>query len=180
MAKCVECSTDVVQIGGGFCSDAQESFEGDALDLMLRMLTKETAKQAYEEAGVGPEDIDVVELHDCFTSNEILLYNALGLCEGGDLERFVMEDENSYGGKVVVCPSGGLLAKGHPMAVALNDAMSRARYEFRWEDQYRLTLDPARARRFREASLRKKQDPSARCCTMCGPDFCAMKITQGI
>ncbi len=70
------------------------------------------------------------------------------------------------------------LAKGHPMAVALNDAMSRARYEFRWEDQYRLTLDPERARRFREASLSSKEDPSARCCTMCGPDFCAMKITQ--
>ncbi len=72
------------------------------------------------------------------------------------------------------------LAKGHPMAIALNNAMSKARYEFRWEDQYRLTLDPARSRRFREASLGDKQDPSARCCTMCGPDFCAMKITQEI
>jgi phosphomethylpyrimidine synthase len=72
------------------------------------------------------------------------------------------------------------LAKGHPMAVVLNDAMSKARYEFRWEDQYRLTLDPARARRFRETSLAHKQDHSARCCTMCGPDFCAMKITQDI
>jgi phosphomethylpyrimidine synthase len=72
------------------------------------------------------------------------------------------------------------LAKGHPMAIALNDAMSKARYEFRWEDQYRLTLDPERARRFRETSLGNKEDPSARCCTMCGPDFCAMKITQDI
>jgi acetyl-CoA C-acetyltransferase len=108
-------STDVVLLGGGFCSDVQKSLEGDALDLMLRILSQETAKQAYENAGVGPDDIDVVELHDCFTSNEILLYNALGLCEGGDLQRFVMEDQNSYGGKVVVCPSGGLLAKGHPL-----------------------------------------------------------------
>ena len=72
------------------------------------------------------------------------------------------------------------LAKGHPMAVQLNDAMSKARYEFRWEDQYRLTLDPERARRFREASLAKKKGSSAHCCTMCGPDFCAMKITQDI
>ena len=72
------------------------------------------------------------------------------------------------------------LAKGHPMAVAYNDAMSQARYEFRWEDQYRLSLDPERARRFREASLANKEDASTRCCTMCGPDFCAMKITQDI
>ena len=72
------------------------------------------------------------------------------------------------------------LAKGHPMAITLNDAMSKARYEFRWEDQYRLTLDPERSRRLREASLDAGQDPSARCCTMCGPDFCAMKITQEI
>jgi phosphomethylpyrimidine synthase len=72
------------------------------------------------------------------------------------------------------------LAKGHPMAIALNDAMSKARYEFRWEDQYNLSLDPERARRFRETSLGNKEDPSARCCTMCGPDFCAMKITQDI
>ena len=72
------------------------------------------------------------------------------------------------------------LAKGHPMAIALNNAMSMARYEFRWEDQYHLTLDPQRARRFRESSLGDKEDPSARCCTMCGPDFCAMKITQDI
>ncbi len=72
------------------------------------------------------------------------------------------------------------LAKGHPMALALNHAMSKARYEFRWEDQYRLSLDPARARRFRETSLAHKEDPSSHCCTMCGPDFCAMKITQEI
>jgi acetyl-CoA C-acetyltransferase len=108
-------SSDVTLIGSGFCSDKQEFFEGDRLDLLLRALSKATAKQAYENAGVGPEDIDVIELHDCFTSNEIMLYNALGLCDEGDMERFVMNNENTYGGQVVICPSGGLLSKGHPL-----------------------------------------------------------------
>ncbi len=71
------------------------------------------------------------------------------------------------------------LAKGHPMAVAWNNAMSEARYDFRWEDQYRLALDPETARRYREESF-PKDGTSDRCCTMCGPDFCAMKITQEI
>ncbi|MBF0122526.1 MAG: phosphomethylpyrimidine synthase ThiC [Candidatus Omnitrophica bacterium] len=71
------------------------------------------------------------------------------------------------------------LAKGHPMAIAWNDAMSRARFNFRWEDQYRLALDPDQARRYREESF-PKEATSDRCCTMCGPDFCAMKISQEI
>ena len=70
---------------------------------------------AYESAGVGPDDIDVIELHDCFTSNEIITYTALGLCDMADAEQFVLEGQNTYGGKVVVNPSGGLLAKGHPL-----------------------------------------------------------------
>ena len=71
------------------------------------------------------------------------------------------------------------LAKGHPMAIAWNNAMSRARFNFRWEDQYRLALDPDLARRYREESF-PKEASSNRCCTMCGPDFCAMKISQEI
>ena len=73
------------------------------------------AKQAYEQAGVGPQDIDVVELHDCFTANEILTYEALGLCKEGEAEKFIWDGANTYGGKVVTNPSGGLLSKGHPL-----------------------------------------------------------------
>jgi phosphomethylpyrimidine synthase len=69
------------------------------------------------------------------------------------------------------------LAKGHPMAIAWNDAISEARYAFRWEDQYRLTLDPEKARRFREDAL-PKADKAGHYCTMCGPNFCSMKLTQ--
>jgi acetyl-CoA acetyltransferase len=107
--------TDVRLIGKGVCSDRAEFLSGDPLDVMFRALSRESANQAYEDAGVGPDDIDVVELHDCFTSNEMITYGALGLCKDEDIERFVFDDQNTYGGKVVVCPSGGLLAKGHPL-----------------------------------------------------------------
>lgn len=101
--------------GSGFCSDKAEFFESDALDVSFRGLSRLAAKQAYDEAGVSPCDIDVIELHDCFTSNEIITYSALGLCDESDMEEFVLTGNNTYGGKVVIGPSGGLLAKGHPL-----------------------------------------------------------------
>jgi acetyl-CoA C-acetyltransferase len=107
--------SSVQLIGQGVCSDSQEYFESNVLDVMFRALSRDAANMAYEDAGLGPKDIDVVELHDCFTSNEILTYSALGLCADSDMEKFVMEGRNSYGGDVVVCPSGGLLSKGHPL-----------------------------------------------------------------
>ena len=69
----------------------------------------------YDKAGIGPEDVDVVELHDCFTANELLTYEALGLCKEGEAEKFIWEENNTYGGKFVTNPSGGLLSKGHPL-----------------------------------------------------------------
>lgn len=107
--------SDIQLIGKGSCSDRAEYFEGDVMDVMFRGVSREAANMAYESAGVGPSDIDVIELHDCFTSNEIITYTALGLCDMADAEQFVLEDQNTYGGKVVVNPSGGLLAKGHPL-----------------------------------------------------------------
>jgi acetyl-CoA C-acetyltransferase len=108
-------SGGVALVGHGFLSDKSEYFAGDRLDVMFRALSRDAARQAYERSGLGPGDLDVIELHDCFTSNEIATYSALGLCDDGDLGRFVMEDENTYGGRVVVNPSGGLLSKGHPL-----------------------------------------------------------------
>jgi sterol carrier protein 2 len=78
-------------------------------------LSRNAALSVYEQAGIGPEDIDVVELHDCFTTNELLSYEALGLTPEGTAERFVWDGDNTYGGKVVTNPSGGLLSKGHPL-----------------------------------------------------------------
>ena len=107
--------SDIQLIGKGSCSDRAEYFEGDVMDVLFRGVSREAANMAYESAGVGPDDIDVIELHDCFTSNEIITYTALGLCDMADAEQFVLEGQNTYGGKVVVNPSGGLLAKGHPL-----------------------------------------------------------------
>lgn len=78
-------------------------------------MAKAAGRQVYEAAGIGPEDVDVVELHDCFTANELLTYEALGLCPEGGAEKFIWDEDNTYGGKVVTNPSGGLLSKGHPL-----------------------------------------------------------------
>jgi sterol carrier protein 2 len=78
-------------------------------------MAREGAKKVYDQAGIGPEDVDVVELHDCFTANELLTYEALGLCKEGEAEKFIWDGDNTYGGKYVTNPSGGLLSKGHPL-----------------------------------------------------------------
>ena len=86
---------------------------------MIKMVGYDMAvlagKKVYEQAGLGPSDVQVVELHDCFTSNEILTYEALGLCKEGEAEKFIWDGDNTYGGKFVTNPSGGLLSKGHPL-----------------------------------------------------------------
>lgn len=100
------------EMGSDIASDLDPPNVPDALS---RAATRRTAERAYARAGVGPQDIDVAELHDCFVSNELLSYASLGFCAEQDLERFVVEGRNTYGGQVVVCPSGGLLSKGHPL-----------------------------------------------------------------
>jgi len=87
----------------------------DMMQLVGYDMTKAAARQVYEAAGVGPEDIDVIELHDCFAQNELITYEALGLCAEGDAEKFVEDGDNTYGGRFVTNPSGGLLSKGHPL-----------------------------------------------------------------
>ena len=72
------------------------------------------------------------------------------------------------------------VAKGHPGARARDDAMSKARFEFRWEDQFNLGLDPDTARSFHDETLPKQAAKTAHFCSMCGPHFCSMKITQDI
>jgi acetyl-CoA acetyltransferase len=78
-------------------------------------MAQDAARQVYEAAGIGPQDIDVAELHDCFAHNELISYEALGLCPVGGAEKFVCDGDNTFGGKVVTNPSGGLLSKGHPL-----------------------------------------------------------------
>lgn len=78
-------------------------------------MTAAAAKEVYEASGIGPEDVDVVELHDCFTANELITYEGLGLTPEGTAEKFIEDGDNTYGGKYVTNPSGGLLSKGHPL-----------------------------------------------------------------
>ncbi len=87
----------------------------DMMQLVGVDMTRKAAQQVYESAGIGPDDVDVVELHDCFAHNELLTYEALGLCAEGEGERFVDAGDNTYGGSFVTNPSGGLLSKGHPL-----------------------------------------------------------------
>ena len=107
--------SDITLAGKGWGSDRASYFNGDVLDVMFQALSRDAANDAYEDAGIGPQDIDIIELHDCFATNELATYVALGLCETDDLNAFVARGDNSYGGRIVVNPSGGLLAKGHPL-----------------------------------------------------------------
>jgi acetyl-CoA acetyltransferase len=97
-------------------TDGPETFNAhDMREVVGTSMAKKAANQVYEAAGIGPEDINVVELHDCFAHNELITYEALGLCGRGEAGKFVDDGDNTYGGKYVTNPSGGLLSKGHPL-----------------------------------------------------------------
>jgi sterol carrier protein 2 len=97
-------------------TDFASSFDGASMMQVIGYdMSKDAARQVYESAGLGPADIDVIELHDCFTPNELITYEALGLCEEGGAERYIRDGGNTYGGTHVTNPSGGLLSKGHPL-----------------------------------------------------------------
>ena len=97
-------------------TDYESTFsEKDMMQLVGYDMTKEAAKNVYQQAGVDVKDVDVVELHDCFAHNELITYEALGLCEEGEAQKFVQDGDNTFGGKFVTNPSGGLLSKGHPL-----------------------------------------------------------------
>ncbi len=97
-------------------TDFPSTFEEKSMIKMIGYdMAKAAAKKVYDQAGIGPEDVDVVELHDCFTANELLTYEAIGLCKEGEAEKFIWDGDNTYGGRFVTNPSGGLLSKGHPL-----------------------------------------------------------------
>ncbi len=99
-----------------FSTDRPETFEsGDMRYLVGYGMSKAAADAVYEQAGVSPQEVDLVELHDCFAQNEVISYEALGLCAEGGAAQFVADGQNTYGGRVVTNPSGGLLSKGHPL-----------------------------------------------------------------
>lgn len=101
-------------IGQAIATDTELSW-ADPIALSGAAMTRQAAESVYSQAGLGPQDVDVIELHDCFTPNEIFTYEGLGLCNEGEATKLVEKGDNTYGGKFVVNPSGGLMSKGHPI-----------------------------------------------------------------
>ena len=107
---------DVFIAGQAMTTDLPSTFAAqDMMRLVGYDMTRSAAEQVYAQTGIGAENLDVVELHDCFAHNELITYEALGLCPEGGAARFIADGDNTYGGKIVTNPSGGLLSKGHPL-----------------------------------------------------------------
>lgn len=107
---------DVFIAAQAMTTDRASTFEAnDMMRLVGYEMSREAADKVYQQSGIGPDELDVIELHDCFAHNELITYEALGLCPEGGADKFIREGDNTYGGKVVTNPSGGLLSKGHPL-----------------------------------------------------------------
>jgi sterol carrier protein 2 len=111
--------------------------EKSCIKMVGQDLTKKAARQVYQQAGLGPENVDVVELHDCFSCNEMITYEGLGLCSEGKGGEFVDSGANTYGGKVVVNPSGGLISKGHPLGATGLAQCAELNWQLRGEAEKR-------------------------------------------
>lgn len=103
-------------VGQSMVTDMRSTFDSHtARDLVGADMSRKAAEAVYEQAQIGPADIDVIELHDCFSANELLTYEALGLAAVGEGHHLVDSGDTTYGGRWVVNPSGGLISKGHPL-----------------------------------------------------------------
>lgn len=103
-------------VGQAMVTDMLSTFDTHtARDIVGADMSRKAASAVYEQAQIGPDDIDVIELHDCFSANELLTYEAIGLAPEGEGHHLVDSGDTTYGGKWVVNPSGGLISKGHPL-----------------------------------------------------------------
>jgi len=96
-------------------TDRRDDFARGPIGMVGMGMCERAAQQVYEAAGLGPQDVQVIELHDCFSTAELISYEGLGLCAEGEGEKLVADNATTYGGRWVVNPSGGLLSKGHPI-----------------------------------------------------------------
>jgi acetyl-CoA acyltransferase len=122
-------------VGQSMVTDMTSSFEdASAISIVGGKMTAKAAADVYEQAGVGPADVDVVELHDCFSANELITYEALGLCGEGEGHELVEAEATTYGGSgPVVNPSGGLISKGHPLGATGLAQCSELTWQLRGE-----------------------------------------------
>ncbi|MEQ6901426.1 beta-ketoacyl synthase N-terminal-like domain-containing protein [Nocardioides sp. YIM 152588] len=103
-------------LGQSLVTDTRDTFaHGSMIDVVGSPMTEEAGRRALACAGIGIDEVDVMELHDCFTVNELITYEALGLCKPGESGPLVTDGATTYGGTWVVNPSGGLISKGHPL-----------------------------------------------------------------
>jgi len=111
-------------------------------DYTTLFVTQEAARQAYEFSGIGPEDVEVAEVHDCFTISEIVHYEDLGFCKKGEGGKMIETGETNIGGKIPVNPSGGLLSKGHPLGATGIAQVAEIVWQLRGEAGDRQVKDP--------------------------------------
>ncbi|MFJ2262697.1 lipid-transfer protein [Streptomyces sp. NPDC087844] len=129
-------------VAQAMATDTEESFaSGSCVDVVGQPMSRAAARQAYESAGLGIEDVDVVELHDCFSVNELLTYEALGMCEPGESGKLVESGATTYGGRWVVNPSGGLISKGHPLGATGIAQVAELTWQLRGEARARQVAD---------------------------------------
>lgn len=115
-------------------TDTGDSFaSGTCIDVVGPAMSRAAARQVYEAAGVSAADLDVIELHDCFSINELLTYEALGLCDEGESGKLVESGATTYGGRWVVNPSGGLISKGHPLGATGIAQVAEVTWQLRGE-----------------------------------------------
>ena len=108
-------SQAILIAGQSMATDAPSMFDRSAINLMGFEMTQRAAKTALAEAGVNAKDVKVCELHDCFSANEMLVIDALGISDPGKAHEMVRAGDITYGGRCVINPSGGLISKGHPL-----------------------------------------------------------------
>ena len=136
---------------------------------------------------LGPLTTDIAPGYDHITSAigaaMIGWYGTAMLCYVTPKEHLGLPDKDDVKDGIIsykIAAHAADLAKGHPAAQLRDNALSKARFEFRWEDQFNLSLDPDKAREFHDETLPKQSHKVAHFCSMCGPNFCSMKITQDV
>lgn len=135
----------VTIVGQAMSTDLPSSFDGGAIQLVGSDMSAAAARGAYEQAGWDAASAQVVELHDCFSPNELLTYEALGMCPTGNSGTLVESRATTYGGRWVVNPSGGLISKGHPLGATGLAQCAELSWQLRGQAGQRQVPDAMRA-----------------------------------
>jgi acetyl-CoA acyltransferase len=130
-------------VAQAMATDFPSTFAAGDIAMIGADVTRAVARRAYEQCGLGPEDVDVIELHDCFSTNELITYEGLGLCDPGKGGELIDSGATTYGGRWVVNPSGGLISKGHPIGATGLAQCAELTWQLRGEAERR-QVDRAR------------------------------------